>query len=529
MKTKDQLISEIEVFCKQPNLNPQDSVNVLKLIQEFQTNDETRQEGLNYAQGDLIVLTVSSGNIDFLKLIVEGGADPHINDDVALRAAADNGHLNIVKYLVEECYADPSKLWGTTEYDKHEDVRKYLYSKMGSITPNTVYDTIVPLKNDELARKLQAYKDSLQDNVKEHTQNVEAELKKYNKALETIARLGKFNSGKLKGTEKKTKDKLKELEDQNNFIDADIQASPSLLQEYGFIKIYQNNCKQSGLSVGSTPIITHYGIDAVKTKELIGFVNDELHPVEKCLLVEALKGLNAPCSAITHLGLFGKDTVCPNNVVLLDIFVRKDDPTKTARLINLDQKKKEEIETHTVVLWKTKDNEITIIDPTNQTYGAFLANKHVEGINYKIVSGQKIGEKLYNSGNDEKNSPGYVIYKASMKPRDCTDIAVKIGFELNERQKTSTTIEEVRELTIEQISNQRFNKGNLKIDNLNTRPLQSSDFNIRQEAKKVVDEYSNFSNIDFKGIKTIEEMNTVVQLLGELKGVEEATEFIATS
>ncbi len=78
-----------------------------------------------------------------------------------------------------------------------------------------------------------------------------------------------------------------------------------------------------------------------------------------------------------------------------------------------------------------------------------------------------------------------------MLPRDCTDIAVKLGFELGERQRTCNSIEQIKNLAIEQISNQNI----LNLKGLNTRPLQSSDYTQRESSKKIVDKFLTFSEV----------------------------------
>ena len=63
--------------------------------------------------------------------MIEHGANIHTNDDEALRWAAENGHLDVVKYLVEEGASihandDEALKWAT---DKgHADVVEYLKS-----------------------------------------------------------------------------------------------------------------------------------------------------------------------------------------------------------------------------------------------------------------------------------------------------------------------------------------------------------------------------------------------------------------
>ena len=46
-------------------------------------------------------LSAENGHIDMVKYLVENGADIHAQNDESLRLSAKNGHLGVVKYLVE--------------------------------------------------------------------------------------------------------------------------------------------------------------------------------------------------------------------------------------------------------------------------------------------------------------------------------------------------------------------------------------------------------------------------------------------
>ncbi len=90
------------------------------------------------------------------------------------------------------------------------------------------------------------------------------------------------------------------------------------------------------------------------------------------------------------------------NIVLIDIFPRQENISNTSRL--LIDTKNGGIETHTVVLWKTKDDEITLIDPTAEKFSKFLLTTVIENFNYTLVSGLQPDTKLYSNG---KKSTGY--------------------------------------------------------------------------------------------------------------------------
>jgi len=53
----------------------------------------------------------SKGHLDVVKYLVEAGANIHADDEGALRWAANNGYLDVVKYLVEgvSCDSPPDR------------------------------------------------------------------------------------------------------------------------------------------------------------------------------------------------------------------------------------------------------------------------------------------------------------------------------------------------------------------------------------------------------------------------------------
>src|SRR5947209_3506013 len=86
-----------------------DKESFLILIKEIGNNEE---------KGENLFASISAvGDLQFLKSLVEAGADIHLYDDFLLRRASYCGHLGMVKFLVEECGADPKILIGTTSYD----------------------------------------------------------------------------------------------------------------------------------------------------------------------------------------------------------------------------------------------------------------------------------------------------------------------------------------------------------------------------------------------------------------------------
>ena len=56
-----------------------------------------------------LLLATEEGHLEVVKFLVENGANIHADNYGALRVASQNGHLEVVKFLVERG-ADPSVL-----------------------------------------------------------------------------------------------------------------------------------------------------------------------------------------------------------------------------------------------------------------------------------------------------------------------------------------------------------------------------------------------------------------------------------
>jgi len=397
---------------------------------------------------------------------------------------------------------------------------RHMSKYTGSITPDTVASLqSKPLDFGVLQAKLLQYEDSLKSQYDDHDETVKKDLTKYQKYEQVLKELEAFKGGKLEKVKKDFAEHMQRLKaaphsPANNVALID--------QDSCFLKIYQHDAAKA-ITI-KKPLVRHYGIDPEHTKNLVDHIIEKhsLHPIELLLFTEAVKILGKHSAAEAFLNTSLVDRPYANNVVLLDIFPRRLDITNTT-YINLDAKVGGP-ETHTVVLWRTKSNEITLIDPTIGSYSAFLVGMSIEG--YKIVAGQDSALKLYSTNNKTPGlQPNHNAHP--MVPRDCNDIAVKVAFELNECQLLGTDVQEVKELAISQISNQQI-IGSLK--ELNTRALQSSDVNVRHDSKAIVDELLKFpsivsSIIDFKKLTTLVEVQKVTQLLGELQGLPEAQEF----
>jgi hypothetical protein len=207
-----------------------------------------------------------------------------------------------------------------------------------------------------------------------------------------------------------------------------------------------------------------------------------------------------------------------HNMVLIDIFPRKD--VGGTFFISLDSKVSGP-ETHTVVLWKTKEHEITLIDPTNEKFSHFLVGQTINGC--RIISGQDPESQIYS--NDPRNP--------KKEPRDCTDIAVKIAFELDEcQQRTTTNVETVKRQVIDTISNQNIMSTPWRNLALDTWDFHSSDYSTRHGYKIAVDKFLKLpptisTVIDFKKIKSTQDIDDITKLLVGEEGLLTMDEFLA--
>jgi len=78
-----------------------------------------------------LIDAAKNGHLDVVKHLVENGADVHAAGDEALGWAAESGHLDVVKYLIEngaDVHADDDYVLGWASRNGHLDVVKYLES-----------------------------------------------------------------------------------------------------------------------------------------------------------------------------------------------------------------------------------------------------------------------------------------------------------------------------------------------------------------------------------------------------------------
>lgn len=233
-----------------------------------------------------------------------------------------------------------------------------------------------------------------------------------------------------------------------------------------FVEQYRHRYSDED-AVEDAPLVTRYGICADKFSHLCGAMTlDVLHPVEFYILSKAVKHLLSQPAASS----VSDDVVAyKNNVVLCDIFAREkgDD-----RSIKIDQKKSSSYnfpEVHTVALWQIADNEFILIDPNKEDFSKIIPVVEERPVTKEEAKSGK--EKFRATRFDKLKFDTKLLFKvnvvsassidASFKQfyqkgnfdglegegktdlRDCIDIAVKIGFELNELQKGEGDAKEI--------------------------------------------------------------------------------------
>ena len=122
-----------------------------------------------------------------------------------------------------------------------------------------------------------------------------------------------------------------------------------------------------------------------------------------------------------------------NKTVLVDIFLREFS-TKNSLVvgrININN-----LDTHTVLLYKTVSNQIMVIYPNNPMFSSHL-NKYGDGQIIQTLCSTELKYKIYSR--PENSETGFDISKF----RDCSDIAAKLSFLLNQDQNYYQTIDEI--------------------------------------------------------------------------------------
>lgn len=213
-----------------------------------------------------------------------------------------------------------------------------------------------------------------------------------------------------------------------------------------------------------------YGLNT-ESKELDSLVGSYiekgvLHPYEEALFQRAFEYLKLVESA-DHYIKNGDKSEYPNNIVLVDIFDR------SKGFINAGHN-----QSHTIALWKKKDAELILIDPSNVGFSDHLSKSLSNLLKVEISLSSVTGGVIYGSGGKET---GYSKYTDVLpKPRDCVDIAVKVAFELNEQQKWQVDFMKVEFDMLQQVSNQTIVAPHMNlVKDINVRTLQSTSKEVR--------------------------------------------------
>src|SRR6185436_15296859 len=102
------------------------------------------KRGLSFDIKHILQLSADNGHLEVVKYLIEKhNADIHADNDAALWLSARDGHLEIVKYLVEKHNADihadnDAALWLSAE-NGHLEVVKYLVSKGADVHADNEY------------------------------------------------------------------------------------------------------------------------------------------------------------------------------------------------------------------------------------------------------------------------------------------------------------------------------------------------------------------------------------------------------
>lgn len=350
----------------------------------------------------------------------------------------------------------------------------------GSITPRTI-DKKAILDEVKISKEaIEVYQIYLEKKVKESTDKLNDDFNKGKAEEEYLQALVKINDTKYKKSLEEVKKNNELVSTQSKNLENSIQKIEAF-EPFGFETIYQENIAKAEVLSSNTPAILRYGLDTEsKTlRSLVGNYIEKgvLHPCEEELFNKALEYLEKTESATNYLQREEINKSYPNNVVLVDIFDR------SSGFINKGQN-----QTHTIALWKKKDDEIVLIDPSNIDYSKHLlepiksiCKTKITTLNYKILYGTATykGNEITGYSEYDDNKP---------KPRDCVDIAVKVALELNEQQKLKISLEVQENKMLEQISNDsKYAKHLTKLSFIVIRELQSTNFTARNDAKRTID------------------------------------------
>lgn len=268
-----------------------------------------------------------------------------------------------------------------------------------------------------------------------------------------------------------TKLKIGATKDQIGFSEKSSAVQIKHDSGFSFETIYQEGIRENhDIINATTPAVIRYGLDieSEALNSLVGSYIEKgvLHPYEEALFQRAFDYLKLVESA-DHYIKRGDKSEYPNNVVLVDIFDR------SKGFVNAGHN-----QSHTVALWKKRDGEFVLIDPSNVSFSDHLCNSLCSMFKTEISLSSVTGGVIYGSGGKETGYSNYM--EVLPKPRDCIDIAVKVAFELNENQKSQIDLVKVEFDMLQQVSNQTVVAPHMNlVKDIHVRTLQSSSRQVR--------------------------------------------------
>jgi hypothetical protein len=351
----------------------------------------------------------------------------------------------------------------------------------GSITPRTTTNKVICDEVKISPEALELYQKNISERVEKKvlilSNDREQELKKIAllKELLSIDKSDKLFDQKLQDVGQKVNLAEEQIVTLKSSFGIQIKHDSG----FSFETIYQEGIRENkGIINTAIPAVIRYGLNT-ESKELNSLVGSYiekgvLHPYEEALFQRAFDYLKLVESADYYIQS-GDKSEYPNNVVLVDIFDR------SKGFVNGGHN-----QTHTIALWKKRDTELVLIDPSQKSYSDHLLDqiklifKNITTLSCNTL----YGVAIYKDNEDT----GYSDYHDKKpKPRDCVDIAVKVGFELNEQQKLQNTLLKVESSMLAQISNDVKNAEYLgKFKVVVVRELQSSVHETRISAYRTL-------------------------------------------
>jgi len=351
----------------------------------------------------------------------------------------------------------------------------------GSITPRTTTDKVICDEVKISPEALKLYQQSISERIEKKVLTFrgdrEQELKKIAplKELLSIDKSDKLFEQRLQDVEKKVNLAEEQIVTLKSSFGIQIKHDSG----FSFETIYQEGIGENHGVIGTvSPAVLRYGLDTESEalNSLVGSYIEKgvLHPYEEALFQRAFDYLNRVESA-DHYIKSGDKSEYPNNVVLVDIFDR------SKGFVNAGHN-----QSHTVTLWKKRDSELVLIDPSQKSYSDHLLDS-IKAIFKDITTlscNTLYGVAIYK----DNEITGYSDYHDKKpKPRDCVDIAVKVAFELNEQQKLQDTLLKIEGSMLAQISNDIKNAEYMsKFKGVVVRELQSSVHETRMSSYRTL-------------------------------------------